>query len=139
MNLLLGHDTAVAEWVGTMNRKAFHPPFSAIGVLDSRGKIVGGFVFTGYNTDGVEMSLAGWGVQSRDAWRAVIAYVFGQLGCVRMQMHTRRSNRPVRKMAARLFHYEGTALRFYGEENGLCYSLTADDLPAFRAKWKLGD
>lgn len=136
--ILLGHDQAVAEWVGRINGKPFHPPFTAIGSIDRAGTLTGGFVFTGFNGDAIEMSLAGSGVVERGMWRAVLVYVFEQLGCARLQVHTRRTNKVVRRQATRLgLHFEGVARRLYGDADGLCYSLIRDDLPAFRARWKL--
>lgn len=136
--ILLGHSEAVAEWVARISGKPFHPPYEAIGVVNAQGTLTGGFVFTGFNGNGVELSLAGRGVTGRGAWRAVLAYVFDQLGCQRLQMHTRKSNKAVRTALPKLgIKFEGTARNFYGREHGLTYSLTTDDLAAFKARWRL--
>jgi RimJ/RimL family protein N-acetyltransferase len=135
--IVLGQSEAVAEWVARQCGKPFHPPFEAIGIAGPAG-LTGGFVFTGFNGDGVEVSVAGHGIASRGAWRAACAYVFDQLGCARMQMHTRRSNKAVRTILPRFgMKFEGVARRFYGDEDGLVFSLTADDVAAFRARWRL--
>lgn len=136
--LLFGHEQSVAEWVGRKNGKAFEPPYSAFGVLDNEGTLVGGFVFTGFNGDAIEMSLAGPGCITRGAWRAVLDYVFRQRGCTRLQVHTSRRNKRMKKIVARgAFHFEGIARRFYGKDDAVVYSLIADDLPNFRERWKL--
>jgi RimJ/RimL family protein N-acetyltransferase len=136
--ILLGHDEAVASWVGAITGKPFHPPFTAIGSIDPEGHLTGGFVFTGYNGSTVELSLAGHGVTHRGLWRAVLAYVFDQLGCDRLQIHTAASNKAVRKLAPRLgFAYEGKSRRFYGREDAFVYSLVRDDLSSFRRRWRL--
>lgn len=136
--ILLGHDEAVASWVGTLTGKPFHPPFTAIGSIDLEGHLTGGFVFTGYNGSSVELSLAGHGVTHRGLWRAVLAYVFDQLACDRLQIHTAASNKAVRKLAPRLgFAYEGKSRRFYGREDAFVYSLVRDDLSSFRRRWRL--
>ncbi len=136
--IVLGYDDAVAGWVARLGGKPFHKPFHAIGVTDAQGGLTGGFVFTGFNGDGIEVSVAGRGIASRGAWRAACSYVFDQLGCARMQMHTRRSNKTVRRILPRFgMTFEGVARRFYGDEDGLVFSLTADDLAAFRARWRL--
>lgn len=137
--ILLGHDQTVADWVGKITGKPFHAPFTTIGIIDSEGTLTGGYVFTGYNGDGVELSLAGRGVVSRDGWRSVLDYVFGQLGCVRMQMHTSRRNKRVCKNLHELFPkgFEGIAKKFYGKDDGVCFALTTGDLASFRARWKL--
>lgn len=135
--IVLGQSEAVVDWVARACGKPFHPPFEAIGIAGASG-FTGGFVFTGFNGDGIEVSVAGRGIASRGAWRAACTYVFDQLGCARMQMHTRRSNRAVRRILPRFgMKFEGVARRFYGNEDGLVFSLTRDDLPAFRSRWGL--
>ncbi len=140
MILLFGHDETVAGWVGRIVGKPFDPPFTAIGVLDRDGTLRGGFVFNNHVQDcSIEVSLAGPAAISRGAWRGVLSYVFDQIGCKRLSMHTRKSNKAVRRLAPRLgLHFEGVARSLYGDEDGLCYSLTANDLAPFRSRWKLG-
>ncbi len=140
MNLLFGHDKTVAEWVAKQaHSKPPIAPFTAFGFLDGQGTLVGGCVFTGYNGDCIELSLAGRGSATRAAMAAVASYVFEQLGCKRLQMHTNRRNKhTLRMLAGRLgVRYEGVARRFFGKDDGIVYSLTVDDLPAFKAKWKI--
>lgn len=142
--ILLGHDIAVSEFVGRIVGKPFHLASlqTTIGVVSPEGRLIGGYVFTSYTGPSIEMSLAGSGVALRSTWAAVLSYVFDpppQLGCVRLQVHTRRDNARARKQATRLgFRYEGTLRDYYGRGvNGLLYALTADDLPAFRARWRV--
>lgn len=138
MKALVGHDETVAGWVAGKIGKPFHAPYTAIGALAGDGTLRGGFVFTGYNGHSVEMSLAGDGALDRQMWRAIASYVFDQLGCSRLQVHTAASNRRVRKMAPRLgFTFEGKSRRFYGGEDAYLFSLVADDLPKFRTRWRL--
>ncbi len=139
--LLFGHDSVVAEWVAKQaNSKPPVAPYTAFGFLDRRGTLVGGCVFTGYNGDCVELSLAGRAAATRSGWAAITDYVFKQLGCSRLQMHTRRSNRHVLRMLAKRLgvQYEGVARHYFGKgEHGVVYALTVDDLAAFRAKWRI--
>lgn len=139
MMLLFGHDTAVADFVGRINGKPFHEPYTAIGLTRADGQLIGGFVFTGYTGDCVEMSLAGPATISRSSWAMVADYVFRQMGCSRLQVHTRKdNNKRVKRTATRLgFHMEGTARRYYGDHDALVYSLTADQLPKFRRRWRI--
>lgn len=140
MNLLLGHDKTVADWVGLRVGKPFHAVDAAIGAVDQSGRLVGGFVFTGFNGSCIELSMAGRAsVVSRGVWRAVAAYVFDQLGCSRLQIHTAADNREIRRLAPRLgFTFEGKSRNFYGHgRDALQYSLTTGDLPAFRKRWRL--
>lgn len=146
MNLLFGHDKTVAEWVAAQaNSKPPVAPYTAFGFVDRAGTLAGGCVFTGYNGDSVELSLAGRCAATRSCMAAVVSYVFDQLGCKRLQMHTSRRNKSVLRMLAGKrgrgsglgVHYEGVARRYFGRDDGVLYSLTVDDLSAFRAKWKI--
>lgn len=141
MNLLFGHDSVVAEWVAKQaNSKPPVEPYTAFGFVSPDGRLTGGCVFTGYNGDTVELSLAGRGAATRACMAAIVSYVFDQLGCQRLQMHTRRNNRHVLRMLAKRLgvKYEGVAKRYFGKQgDGVVYALTTDDLPAFRAKWKI--
>lgn len=139
INLLFNHDIAVADFVARFTGKPFHQPFTTIGVTRPDGQLIGGFVFTSYTGDSIEMSLAGSATISRAAWAAVADYVFRQRGCSRLQVHTRRDgDKRVRRTATRLgFHMEGTARRYYGQHDALIYSLTADQFPAFRKRWRI--
>ena len=146
MNLLFGHDKTVAEWVAKQaNSKPPVDPYTAFGFVSADGRLTGGAVFTGYNGDTVELSLAGRAMATRGAWAAIVSYAFEQLKCQRLQMHISRRNRRVLRMLAGRrgrnsglgVHYEGIARRFFGKDDGVLYSLTTDDLPAFRARWKI--
>ncbi len=136
--ILLGQNELVASWVQQFSGKPFCKPYETIGVVNADGALTGGFVFTGYNIDGIEVSVAGKGIASRAAWAAACRYVFDQLGCKRLAMHTRDSNKIVKKILPRFgMKFEGRARKFYGDEDGCTYSLTTDDLAAFRARWRL--
>lgn len=138
MNVLTGHDEAVAEWVGRQVGKPFHPPYTAIGLIGADGTLRGGFVFNGYTGSTIEISLAGAACMRRSSWAAVLDYVFRQLGCVRLQFHTSKRNKRVKRQTARAgFRYEGVARRMYGRDDGVAYSLVVDDLEQFRARWRL--
>lgn len=138
MTLLFGHEETVAEWVGRQIGKPFHPPFAAFGVLGPDGTLTGGCVFTGHTGDAIELSLAGRGAMMRGTWAAVMHYVFVQSKCSRLQVHTMANNKRMRQQLPRIgFVFEGKSRRLFGAVDGLCYSLTTDDLPAFRARWGL--
>lgn len=146
MNLLFGHDSVVADWVAKQaNSKPPVAPYTAFGFVDGQGTLTGGCVFTGYNGDSVELSLAGRGAATRGCMAAVVQYVFEQLGCKRLQMHTARRNKHVLRMLAGKrgrnsglgVKYEGVADCYFGNDDGIVYSLTAKTLPAFRKRWKI--
>lgn len=136
--MLFGHDETVAGWVSSKVNKDFQKPFTSIGVLNSDGRLIGGFVFNDFTGSSIEMSIAGKGVFSRGIWRGVINYVFGQLKCSRLQMHTNENNKQVKKLAPRLgFTFEGKSRNFYGKDGACVYSLVKADLDAFQSRWRL--
>lgn len=143
MNLLFGHDKAVADWVSQQKYgKPFHDPFAAFGLVDHEGHLRAGFVFTGYNGDSIELSAALDRCKFRSKeWRgfiaAVLHYAFEQQDCKRLQAHTARSNKAARMLLPRIAKFEGACRRLYGKEDGLQYALTIDDLPEFRKKWRI--
>lgn len=136
--LLFGHDETVAEWIAQQPfGDRFTQPYTAIGVV-SDGRLIGGFAFTFKTKYSVSLSLAGKGVASRGAWRGVLDYVFRQMGCTRLECRTSVKNKIVKKSLPRLgLRFEGKARRLFGEHDGLCFSLTVDDLADFRKKWRL--
>lgn len=138
MNLLLECPEAIANWVGERCGTTFPIIYTAMGVVNEDGELIGGFVFTGYTGTSIEVSLAGRGCFQRGAWRAVFDYVFRQLGCARLQMHTAFSNRFIRNWASKGgWTFEGRARRLYGRADGLTFSITIDDLPALKKRWRL--
>lgn len=138
MMLLFGFDRTVADWVAERIGKPFGTFDHAIGMVDRIGRLRGGVVFTGHTGASIEMSIAGGPALSRGFMAAIAHYVFEQLKCQRLQIHTKRSNKSVTTQANRLgFKFEGVSRRLYGAEDGLCYSLTVDDLPGFKKRWKI--
>ena len=135
MDLLFGHDKAVADWVGDKVGKSFSEPYTAFGVIKD-GRLIGGAVFTGFTGDAIELSIAGRGVVCRGLWAAVHNYVFRQLRCHRLAIHTSSENKRVRKMAPHFgFVFEGKSRNLFGKHDGFCYSIVRGDLPALRKKW----
>lgn len=144
--LLFGHDSVVAEWVAKQaHSKAPTADYTAFGFVDSAGRLTGGCVFTGYNGTSIELSLAGRSAATRSGWTAIIQYVFGQLGCVRLQMHTSQRNKRVNRMLGPSIgngglgvRHEGIAKHYFGRgKDAVVYAMTIDELAAFRAKWKI--
>jgi len=128
MRLVFAAPQAVAGLLAEEIGEAFSPPVSTIGVVDDAGNLVAGVAFTNYTGYGIEMTLAGRQCLTRSVRQAICDYVFGWLGCRRLAIVTRRSNRRVRRLAPRLgFTFEGRARGYYGEEDGLAYSLLSEE------------
>jgi len=127
VKILVGEDVIVRSWVSQKTGDPHHDG-ETLGILSEQGRIIGGFIFTNWTGAGIELTLAGRGCVSRLAWQAVGDFVFRHKGCVRLQVVTRKSNKRVRTMAPRFgFKFEGTLRRYYGDEDGLCFSLLRNE------------
>lgn len=137
MQFLFNHDEAVSIWVANqLGDSHFHAYDSAWGLIDSAGELKGGCVFSNYTGTSIALSLAGGAVFQRQNLMAICNYVFGQLGCSRLEVRIRKSDAKLKKILPRLgLEYEGHARHFYGDEDGLIFSLTKRNLPAFLKKW----
>jgi RimJ/RimL family protein N-acetyltransferase len=128
MIFLRDEDAIVSAYVAGQTGDQYTDVMRTLGILNHQGRLIGGFVVTNYSGHGVELSIAGRGCVSRDAWNAIGGIVFGELGCQRLSVTTRRSNKRVRKMAPKFkFKFEGIARRFYGDEDGIVFSLLRDE------------
>lgn len=128
MMVLRNEDQIVTAYVAGQTGDQYSDVMRTLGILSSEGRLTGGFVLTNYTGTGIELSLAGNGCVTRFAWQAVGDTVFGELGCQRLSVTTRRTNKRVRKMAPRFgFKFEGIARRFYGSEDGLVFSLLRNE------------
>jgi len=115
MSLMFGHDLDVASWVGDRLGVVFVPPYTSIGVLNKRGTLIGGLVFTDYNGANIEVTFYGPGCITKAGLQGMFAYVFTQLKCTRLTARTPRSNRAMRELLPRLgFHHECVQPRYYG-------------------------
>lgn len=138
MRLILDSPEVVSRYVGAALGCEFAQPFTAIGVENDHGDMRGGLIFNGFDGNAIEMTVAGAACLTRNVMAAVVAYVFEQCRCVRLQLHTRLSNERVIATAERLgFTREGISRRLFDSEDGVCFSLTIDDVPGFRARWRL--
>lgn len=128
MMLLRNEPEIVSAFVAGQTGDQYCDVMRALGILSGEGRIVGGVLLTNFTGYGVEMTLAGKGCISRGAWQAIGDMAFGELGCQRISVTTRRSNKRVCKLVPRLkFKFEGVARRFYGKEDGIVFSLLRDE------------
>lgn len=128
MMVLLGENAIVCAYVGSLTGDTYSDCIRSIGIISDEGRLVGGIVFTNYTGAGVEMSLAGRRSITPTAMQAIGDVAFGDLGCMRLSVTTRKSNKRVCKIAPRAgFKFEGIARRFYGDEDGVVLSLLRDE------------
>ena len=122
---LVTDSEAVAHWVAARcDVGQFQAPYTAFGWADASGQIVGGAVFNAWNGANVELSLAGRGSVSRQAFRDMAEYAFRQIGTRRITMHTKAGNRRLIGQALRNgFALEGFRTRFFPDDDAVALVL----------------
>lgn len=137
-------DAEVAAFVSRETGEQFTLPIRTIGFASNEGKLLGGAVFSHYTGFGVELSGAGSALLSRTARQAIGDFVFGWLGCRRLSITVRSSNKKMQRLLNRHrkprdpkrggreraflgFHFEGKARRYYGNEDGIVYSMLVSE------------
>jgi len=115
VKLLFGQNEYVGGIVGSALGVTFYGPYSSIGFLDDTGHVRGGAIFNNYNGSNIEVTVYAPNMATRGMIRAVMHYVFVQLGCNRMTARTRRNNKAAQKALPRMgFKYEATLQLYYG-------------------------
>lgn len=124
MRIEVGCNTAVCNLVSLETGSSMHDAFRTIAVWNTRNKLVGGVCFNSYTGAGIEMSGAGRWIVLASVRQNIGDLVFGYLGCRRLAITVRVSNKRMRRLAPRLgFVYEGKARYYYTDEDGLQFSL----------------
>lgn len=116
VRLLIGHDAAVAEWVGNRIGVPVAPPYTALGWVDDNGTLKVGFVFYGYAPGGnIDIAVAASGRMTRGMLTTVGDYVFGQIGATRITARAFKRNEQACDMLKRAgFVAECVAKAYYG-------------------------
>lgn len=132
MDLVFGHDQTVAEWAAHRLGVQFEAPYSAFGVIDQEGNLVGASIFGDHYAGGnIEFTYVGAGTLSRRVQNAIAHYAFVACGASRLSAKTKRSNsKTVGKMLHKAgFAFEGIRQRYYGpskNDDALCFVLFRD-------------
>lgn len=130
MKVLIGHDPAVSAYIAEATGDPLHAPFRTIGIYSGQ-QMIGGWALDEYTGYGVNLSGAGRGTMLREARQVLCDVVYGFLGCRRMGIVVRKTNKRMQRMAIRLgFTFEGKLRRYYGTEDGIVYSLLSDEAVA---------
>ncbi len=132
MTLVAGYDRAVADWAGAQLGVTFVEPFTALGVVNAGGDLVGASVFGDYYKGGnIEWSYVGEGSLRPAMLREIAHYCFVQLAASRVTAKTRRSNKLVRRLLPRAgFSFETTQKRYFGpskDDDALVFVLHRED------------
>ncbi len=125
LDLLLGYDDEVSQWVANQLGITRFVEYSAIGVI-SNNTILAGIVFYNYRHPNIEASIASINPRwcSRKILKLVFDYPFNQLGCTRVTVHVDSNNKIVQKFDERLgFVHEGTMRKAHGDTDAEIYGM----------------
>jgi RimJ/RimL family protein N-acetyltransferase len=135
MHIVLGQDEAVGQFAAERLGRAIIPPFTSMGIVGDDGQLAGAIIYNGYNGANIEISFYGPGTMHRRFIKAAFAYPFDQLKVIRLTARTKRSNKLMCKLLARLgFTYEATLKNYFGPSRGddaILYRMTRSEA----AKW----
>lgn len=127
-HFLINENEIVSAYVSGHTGDQYTDVIRSLGVLSREGRLIGGLLATNYTGHGVELSLAGYGCIRRDAWQVFGDIVFNELGCRRLSVTTRRTNKRVCRLAPRLhFKFEAVLRKYYGSEDGIHLSLLREE------------
>jgi RimJ/RimL family protein N-acetyltransferase len=128
--LVFGEDELLAEWLGRQLGLRFSPPYVCIGVVRD-DQLVAVALYNNYEPPNIQMTFATttprWA--TRQMIGRLLAYPFRELGCLRVSVVTRDTNRPTRAFLCRLgFRQEGFHPSMFGEnDDGVSYGLMRND------------
>ena len=98
--LLWGHSLVVARWCGDRMGGVFRPDVIAVGILDKRGVLRGAYVLDALNDSTAELTVYSERAVTAGTWREFCRMAFGRFD--RLQIHTPRSNKIVKKGVVKL-------------------------------------
>lgn len=125
-------DERVARLVSKATGDTMAAPFRTV-ALYRDGAPVSGVCLTEYTGASVMVSGAGRLIVQREFRQSLCDLVYGVLGCRRMAITVRKSNKRMLKLAPRLgFSFEGKLRRYFGTEDGMIYSLLVEEAIAAR-------
>lgn len=136
--LLTGHDEVVGKFVADLaplERPRWDPGYRAFGVLDGRGALIAGVVFSGYTPEFRTLEMSGAAVSSQAFSIEIVAalgdYVFRQLPTYRLWARTAENNLRARRMLRGIgFVEEGVSAHHFGPNR---HAITARLL---KPKWE---
>ena len=115
---------AIAAWAGRELGVNFHPPYYAIGVVNSHGEPVGAAVFNGMSDKNIEISMVGPGAFSRPIARVMAEFAFNANNVARVTVKTRSKNkRLVRLIQKAGWRREGCLRRWYGDDDAIVFGM----------------
>lgn len=126
--ILKGRSAEMAAWAGRRLGVSFQPPFTAWGIIDRTGAIVGAVVFNDYDARNVEVTVVGRNAFHRDTVREIGRYCFDDLDCRRVTLTTRAGNGLVQRLIERMGGVlEGELRDYYDDDNAVVYGVLKAD------------
>lgn len=114
--ILLDADEMVADWAFKLHNRVPVAVYKAVGVVEN-GQLVGGILFTDYNTMNVDLSYYGRSTITLGIVRALAKIMLYELRVTRCTVIVpKRPAYLLKKLGAGLFgfRYEGVQRRYYG-------------------------
>jgi hypothetical protein len=106
----------VKAWATIKTGIRFSEPCSAIGVTNSRGKLIGAAIFNDYQQKNVAVSVVGKGAFRKDVLRELARFIFIDLACERVSITVRKDNELVLDLAIRAgWRVEGRKRKFFDD------------------------
>src|SRR5262245_53391358 len=129
MQLIVGHDIAVAGWVAQKlggPTAHFVPPYHAAGIIDKGGILRGGIVVRPTNAATCDLSVFSDKVLTHGIARETFRTIFDRLGFARCVVYIRDTNKMMKRCIPKMgFKFECKAQNYYGPgEDALQFSMT---------------
>jgi RimJ/RimL family protein N-acetyltransferase len=116
--LLLGEDSVIASWTfSTFN--IFNAPINkALGIVDSKGQVVGSVLFQNFNGVNVELSYYGPRTLTYGIVKAIARVTVGCFNAARLTVVTSKRNKRLMRGLLKIgFKLEGVQRCYYGHED----------------------
>lgn len=123
-----------AEWTAKQLGVSFSEPFLCMAIVDGRSSMIGGVVLNNFDGHNIDLSGAGEGAFTPSIVRSLASHVFKELGCSRVTLKTRRSNKTARKLLGRHFKFEATLKHGFGTEDAFQFRMCRDECPWLKEK-----
>jgi RimJ/RimL family protein N-acetyltransferase len=136
IGMLVGHDAAVAQWVGERIGIRDFGAYTALGIL-SGDQLIAGVVFNNWRPPGIEVTMASTSPRwcTRSTLAAIFWYVFEQIGCKRLTALTEAKNQPVRAFLCHLgFQQEGLLRYGFPTDDAVIYGMLKEECRWLRTK-----
>lgn len=118
----------VIGWVERALNIKIAMPAHAFGYMTNDKEPVCAVVVNDYTGSNCELTIVAARPVSMPVVRHVFNYAFGKLGCRRVTVRTRKRNKLVQKLAARLgFKYEGIQKHFYADDDAVVFGMLKEN------------